>query len=276
MGGSADPAVHDQSNLITLCRPCHRKIHEGRWELERSPEMVRVLDRDSGQQVMRRLYNPGLDIPQLFHSLNLTEAFLARLQEALPYMSDDQLVEVFAYARSLGKRLWLVQAAVFYEAQQRSIYGDRSLEAIARRFEISLRQAQKYALVWKVFFAGDGQQENVDVDAIVLDEPSWYVVAASETEKPEQWLAYAQDRKQEDPSYSISNFRRDILTAKVAEPNSHGDGDTKGQARPAGLPELGPRPCPWVRAFCTRSGKPIQLEQCGDCEFRGTKESQEV
>ena len=117
-------------------------------------------------------------------------------------------MEAFAYTSSFGKLSWLVQAAILYEAQQRSIYGDRTLEAIARRFEISLRQAQKYALVWKVFFSPGGEEENVNVDAILLDEPSWYVVAAAETRDPEKWLAYAQDRKMEDSRYSVATFRR--------------------------------------------------------------------
>ncbi len=137
---------------------------------------------------MRRLYNPDLDIPSLFQLLNLAEDSLSRLNQALPYLTDEQLVEAFAYASSFGKRSWLVQAAILYEAQQRSTYGERTLEAIARRFEIGLRQAPKYALVWKVFFAQGGQEENVNIDAILLDEPSWYVVAATESKEPEQWL----------------------------------------------------------------------------------------
>ena len=62
------------------------------------------------------------------------------------------------------------------------------MEAIARRFEIGLRQAQKYALVWKVFFANGGEGEYVNIDVILLDEPSWYVVAVTETSEPEKWL----------------------------------------------------------------------------------------
>ena len=98
---------------------------------------------------MRRQYNPELDVSGLFQLMNQVEYSLGWLRDAIPYLTDDQLVEAFAYASSFSKRSWLVQAAILYEAQQRSIYGDRSLEAIARRFEISLRQAQKYALVWK-------------------------------------------------------------------------------------------------------------------------------
>jgi 5-methylcytosine-specific restriction endonuclease McrA len=27
MGGSSDPAIHDQENLVTLCEPCHLHVH---------------------------------------------------------------------------------------------------------------------------------------------------------------------------------------------------------------------------------------------------------
>ena len=215
MGGSKNPAVHDESNLMTLCRSCHRNLHEGRWELVRSPEGIWVFDKHTGELVMRRLYNPEVDPPSLFDMLNVAEDSLSRLFEALPYLTDDQLKEAFAYASSFGKRSWLVQAAILYEAQQRSTYGDRTLEALGRGFEISQRQAQKYALEWKVFFAGDGGEEYVNIDAFSLDRPSWYIVAATETSDPEKWLAYAQDRKEEDPRYSVTAFRRDILQSRT-------------------------------------------------------------
>lgn len=264
MGGSKNPVVQDEANLMTLCRQCHRNLHEGRWRLVRSQEGIRVLDSRSGEEIMRRLYKPGLDIPSLFHLLNLAEDSLSRLLEAMPYISDDQLVEAFAYACSFGKRSWLVQAAILYEAQQRSTYGERTLEAIARRFEIGIRQAQKYALVWKVFFTRQSEGESVNIDAIVLDEPSWYVVAATETKEAEKWLAYAQDRKMEDPRYSVVAFRRDIRWARLIQ----GIGDAKEVQWPdAKLTMPNSWTCPWVKVLCTQSGKPIPFRECRDCEF---------
>ena len=56
MGGRNDPVVHDESNLMTLCRSCHRNLHEGRWDLIRSHDGIRVLDKSTGEKVMRRLY----------------------------------------------------------------------------------------------------------------------------------------------------------------------------------------------------------------------------
>ncbi len=269
MGGSRNPDVQDESNLIALCRTCHQKVDQGLWQLLRSQDGLRVVDRSTGEQVMRRLYDSDLDVPGLFQRMNLADDTLCQLREALPYLGDDELVEAFNYASCFGKRSWLIQAAVLYEAQQRSIYGDRSLEAIARRFEISLRQAQKYALVWKVFFASGERKEIVNVDEILLDEPSWYVVAASETKDPEQWLAYAQDRKMEDPRYSVSAFRSDIQRARGTEPAP--ESRAFAEARPVELPELESRNCPWIQRFCLYSGRPVPVSQCQACQFENNK-----
>jgi len=150
-------------------------------------------------------------------------------------------------------------------AQRRSIYGDRSMEAIARRFEISLRQAEKYALVWRLFIASDDAGEgggrtakNVNVDVFSLDEPSWYVVAASESAEPKRWLAYAQDKKAEDPRYSIREFRSDIQEAI-------GTASVEIEDNPI-LVAASSTPvfweCPWVKPYCTRSGRPVPAREC--------------
>ena len=148
----------------------------------------------------------------------------------------------------------------------------RQMEAIARRFEMSQRQAQKYALVWKAFFDDEDGKENVNVDALLLDEPSWYVVAATETKEPEKWLAYAQDRKMEDARYSVASFRRDIQQAHIS--NSLDYADYAGNAGPESmestpLPTVERRECPWIQPFCTRTGRPVRVEECTGCEFTG-------
>ncbi len=260
-----------EDNLITLCRTCHRNFHEGVWVLERSPHLLRVVDGRSGDEVMRRHLLQDFDPAAFLDLLNRLDASLDQAVHLVRYLDDDQLVEAFRASRSLGKRSWLLQAAILYEAQRRSVYGDRSLEGIARRFEISLRQAQKYALVWRLFFAGYGQNseheeadsrvrgsESVNVDAFSLEEPSWYVVAATESPDPQRWLAYAQDKKAESPRYSISDFRGDIQRAggaaiRVLEETTD----------PAPGPATRiPWDCPWVKPYCTRSGKPVLAEDC--------------
>jgi len=265
MGGSKSIAVNSNGNLVTLCRGCHRNIHEGGWEMERSPEGIRIIDRRTGREIMRRLHAPDFDASSFFQLLNLMDGSLADALTQVPYLDDEQLVEAFRASRALGKRSWLLQAAILYEAQRRSVYGDRSLEAIARRFETSLRQAEKYALVWRLFFASDEADDqdgrgakNVNVDAFSLEEPSWYVVAATESPEPQRWLAYAQDKKAESPRYSINDFRQEIQQAVGA-----GIRVLEETTPPApGPPPRIPWDCPWVKPYCTRSGRPLPAEQC--------------
>ena len=271
MGGSKGAIVDSKDNLITLCRHCHRNIHEGGWELERSEAVLRVTDRRTGKEVMRRLAAQDFDAAAFFQLLNVIGGFLTQALTLVPYLDDEQLVEAFRASRALGKRSWLLQAAILYEAQRRSVYGDRSLEAISRKFEINLRQAQKYALVWGLFFteeerAGDNtdtdhgrdEAKNVNVDAFFLDEPSWYVAAATESPDPVRWLAYAQDKKAENPRYSISDFRGEIQQAAGAD---IGILEERTPQSP------GPRTriawdCPWVKPYCTRSGRPTPAQDC--------------
>jgi HNH endonuclease len=265
MGGSHHPDVLDESNQVVLCRRCHTAIHEGRWRLERSSDRLRVRNAHSGEQIMRRFANPGIDVPDLFELLNLSADSLQHLENAVKFLDDEALVEAFAYARNFGKHAWLVQAAILHEAQARSIYGEETLIAVARRFEISLRQAEKYAAVWETFFASeDGETKNVNVDVIALQEPSWYIVAASETNDPHAWLAYAQDRKLGDPRYSVSALRRDIRAARL-------QGSIHDAREAIGLvEEEDPNQwrCPWIRLFCTRSGRPVVTAECLTCEVR--------
>lgn len=49
----------------------------------------------------------------------------------------------------------------------------------------------------------------------MVDEPSWYVVAATETIDSDEWLAYAQDRKMEHARHSVSSFLREIQQASI-------------------------------------------------------------
>ena len=246
MGGSKDPSVEAPENKSRLCRRCHRNVHEGGWELQRSEDELRVVDRGTGELIMRRLYDKSFDASAFLHQLTRVETSLEQLVKDVPFLTDEQLVEAFGSARSLGKRAWVIQAAILYEAQQRSVYGDHSLEAIARRFDISLRQAQKYALVWKLYF-GDG----VNVDTILLNEPSWYVVAASESSDPEFWLGHAQDRKAQDPRYSIAEFRQDIRLGK--------------ETIEAGVETPVP-PCPWQTTHCEKVLELITSDpRCRDC-----------
>jgi HNH endonuclease len=266
MGGTKNSGIRGRTNLLTLCRRCHRNIHEGGWVLERSDTELRVTDRRTGMEVMRRLYRVGFDAGDFLGVFTRLDLFLTDAVRLIAFLEDEELVEAFRASRSLGRKAWLLQAAILYEAQRRGVYGEGLLEGIARKFEIGVRQAEKYSLVWRVFFASQDEPESskeadqiVNVDEFFLDEPSWYIVAATESPEPRRWLAYAQDRKAENPRYSISDFRLDIQSTRtfagsIAEPNA------------ASLQRWWQ--CPWIEPFCTRYGRPIPVEECG-CNQEG-------
>jgi hypothetical protein len=266
MGGTRDNEVHAESNLLVLCRRCHRNIHEGGWLVSRTKTELKVTDKRTGVEVMRRLDQPGFNASAFLAGLGQIELVLGDCIRPIVFLNDDQLVEAFRISRTVRKKSWLVQAAILSEAQRRSVYGEGMLGAIARQFEIGIRQAEKYALVWRTFFERDATGEDpqdltntnsVNVDAIFLEEPSWYVVAATESPAPQQWLAYAQDRKAENPRYSIGDFRSDIQSVYPPTVNDLapvGDAEERRQRWSR---------CPWVEPFCTRDGRPIPVEECG-------------
>ena len=264
MGGSKDPAVNADDNLITLCRSCHRNIHEGGWELQRSAAVFRVVDRQTGQEVMRRMRSPTFNPSSFLQLLNDIDQSLGEAPKLVAYLDDDQLVEAFRASRSLGRRSWMLQAAILHEAQRRSVYKDHLLEGIARTFEISLNLAEKYTRVWREFFDVGTNQEIFNVEDMFLEEPSWYIVAATESPDPQRWLAYAQDKKAEDPRYSISAFRSEIQQATGAAATVIESEPTN----PTAFAERTVWGCPWVKPYCQRSGRPVAADEC-PCERNG-------
>jgi len=95
MGGSRRPEIEVPSNQAILCRSCHTQITEQRWRLERTDHQLLVTDVATGQVVARRLFDPDFRPSEYFHELNLLEGRLDILVQGIPYLTDDQLVDLF-------------------------------------------------------------------------------------------------------------------------------------------------------------------------------------
>jgi hypothetical protein len=125
----------------------------------------------AGGQVRRRTtapnQDPVRDCSTPIGGMGSAEVSLSDVIRGLPALTDDQLIECFSEAGFRGKRNWLLQAAMLHEAQQRSGYGEARLKATAQRCGVGLRQAQKYALVWRTWFAREDSPKNDNVDAFV-------------------------------------------------------------------------------------------------------------
>jgi hypothetical protein len=208
----------------------------------------------SGEVVVRRLFDPDFSPSQYFHELNLLESRLDALTHGIPYLTDDQLVDLFSYFRGLDQRAWKAQAAILWEAKRRSVYGDRAWEAMGRTFGIGWRQAYNLARVWEVFFLGEEGAFCNQLQSSTLQEVTWYIVA-SQTDKPHFWLDYAEDRKAQNPSYSISDFREETNAA----------GAQSGEVYPSPNGEK-PR-CRWLKTYCMKLGRIVRSGDCTRCDI---------
>ncbi len=123
---------------------------------------------------------------------------------------------------------------------------------MGRSFGIGWRQAYNLARVWEVYFRGEKGEYCNQLQNCSLQEVTWYIVA-SETEAPHFWLAYAEDRKAEDPSYSVADFREEIRIAgaKTDDPL---------------FPESDPQRCRWLRVYCTKLRRVVRPGDCPGCE----------
>jgi HNH endonuclease len=261
MGGSRRPEIEADENKIILCRTCHAHITEQRWRIERGTDRLSVTDVASGRLVSRRHTDPSFQAAAYFAELQYLDDGLRQLILGIPYLTDDQLVDLFGELRALDQRTWMAQAAILWEAKRRSVYGDRAWEAMGRGFGIGWRQAYNLARVWEVFFAGKEGEFCIQMQNSPLAEVSWYI-AACETADPHFWLQYAEDRKAEDPNYTISDFREEIRAA-----GAEAERDT--------LPDDQAQRCRWIRVYCAKLGRVVTPGRCPGCDA-GVPAVQEV
>ena len=252
MGGSRRPEIEAPSNKAVLCRSCHIEITEQRWRLERSERQLVVTEVPTGEVVLRRLSDPDFDPSQYFQDLNLVESQMNAIVRGVPYLTDDQLVDLFGYLRSLDQRTWKAQAAILWEAKQRSVYGDRAWEAMGRSFGIGWRQAYNLARVWDKFFRDEEGQFCNQLQNSALPEVTWYI-QASQTDSPQFWLAWAEDRNAEDPGYSIADYKDDISAAGA-------------RTEATSLPGNESQGCRWLRVYCIKLKRVARPGDCPGCD----------
>jgi HNH endonuclease len=253
MGGSRRPQIEAPENKISICRSCHIEITENRWHLERTGKSLVVTRKGTSETILRRLYNPAFDASQYFHRLTLLDLELDGLIQGIPYLTDEQLVELFGQLAGFGKTAWKARAAILWETKQRSVYGDKAWEAMGRTFSVGWRQAYNLARVWETFFKGDNGQFCNQLQNCSLEESTWYVVA-TETQAPHFWLAYAEDRKSFDAAYSISDFKEEIRVAGAkAEEDACPSRTDSGR-------------CRWLRVYCTKLDRVVRQGECPGCD----------
>ncbi len=253
MGGSSRPEIEAPENKIAICRTCHIEITEHRWSLQRTPGELCVTLVATGETLVRRRFDATFDASAFLHRVTSVEATLESLLPGVPYLTDEQLVELFQQLRSVDKQAWKAQASILWEAKQRSVYGDRAWEAIGRTFGVGWRQAYNLARVWQTFFLDEQGQFCIQMQNSALEEVTWYVVA-SESQAPLFWLQYAEDQKAVDPGYTVADLKDEIRLAGAGlEGGQSSTGDAKQR-------------CRWLRVYCEKLDRVVRPGQCPGCD----------
>jgi N6-adenosine-specific RNA methylase IME4 len=136
------------------------------------------------------------------------DVLFSDLHDAIPGMSNDELISTFHNADDLRHRAWLVQAHCIYEARERGSYGDNAVEAVARGFEITRAAAYELARVWEAFAPKLLGHPN----SVVL--PKSFYVEALEAEDPVKWVEHAEDQRAANPFYTVRTFKDEIAADK--------------------------------------------------------------
>jgi hypothetical protein len=154
----------------------------------------------------------SLTIPDALHGVNIAESALETIHAAIPEMDEEQLVATYQRAGELGKRAWLVQAHCLWEARQRKTgHNDGVMADLARGFGITKQYAGQLCGAW-VAVPEEKRFSSVDLPL----SKSFYNVAG-QTDDPQGWAAHAEDRKAENPAFSVRDFRAEIAAARIID-----------------------------------------------------------
>ncbi len=162
----------------------------------------------TGKVVARRLFNPGFRPSEYFHELNLLETRLDALAQRIPYLTRRParrpLSPTFVTSTSAPGRPRRPSSG-------RPSGAASTATAPGRPWAAPLASAGARPTTWRrcgrSSFSGEDGQFCNQLQNSTLQEVTWYIVA-SQTNAPQFWLAYAEDRKAENPSYSICRLSR--------------------------------------------------------------------
>lgn len=150
------------------------------------------------------------DLSVLFSDLNNFEYDADRLIDLLPTLSDDDLINVQNYAKTVTKQAWRVENAVCAEIARRGEQrGDKAVVVAhaAREMGISNSQLYKNGQIHK-FFGDDPEY------AQNIEEKGFYEEALRHKENPKAALAVIADKKAADPKYTTRHARADVTAMK--------------------------------------------------------------
>jgi len=198
----------EEDNLVMLCRACHKKRHDELIDISLDGDTLVVTDKVTGE-IKRRPLVPQVNTgpSELVNEARViqTWADLMLYSERLREETDESLKTLYDEIRTLKHRLWMVQAAIINEMQARASYGDGVAAHVAQALGCSERTVQSRGQIYREIIS---KPECSQACERLLGE-SWYKEAVS-TDDPVHWINYADERKIENPRYTVAQFREEI------------------------------------------------------------------
>ena len=208
MGGSRRPEIEAPSNKAVLCRSCHTQITEQRWRLDAptasswSPKWRRERSSPAASSTPtsgRR----STSTSSTFWRPASTPSSRGSIPHGRPARRPLVLLSWPRPARleSPGGNPVGGQAEKRLRGPGLGSHGAQLRHRLAAGVQPSSSVGG--------LLQGGGGHILQSIAKLTLEEATWYVVAAG-ADNPHFWLAYAEDRKAENPAYTTSDFREEI------------------------------------------------------------------
>lgn len=198
----------ETDNLVMLCHECHQKRHGERIDIFIQNNMLVVEDKQTGEiQVKPLVPQVAMTPSALVDQSRAVRDWLGLMIYAgrLREEPDEALATLYEELRHLKHRLWMAQAAIINEMQSRANYGDATAKHVAAALGCGERTVQSRGQIFREIIS---KPECSQACEKLLGE-SFYKEAVS-TDNPIHWINYASERKVENPSYTVAQFREEI------------------------------------------------------------------
>ncbi len=252
-GGTAGPT-------LPACVRCHDTIHRGDWKLKLLKDRLEIRDLQ-GEVIWRLQRWPfGGDAGQFVQLLDRVSDVEKLMPDIAPALLPWQAVQVFESLRIVSDGGWRAQMRLigeFYTYRMPGRTSPEKIEALCNLFRLRRSQVYNHIGVVQAF----GESPVVEETSLGMG----YLIEAARSEKPKEWLQFAEERKHVYPSFSRDDLRKEIerAGARRYQPPEEKAGP------PAPVRIWGQCPhCKYVgyieKLPIGSDGEPVQMEELGE------------
>ena len=228
-GGGGSELLDVDPNKARICMFCHRRIHAGFLRFYRGDDFLLWKEEwINGQWVKQVPYGRLVPAEAVADKLDLGQqisGWLVDVQSEVATWDDEALQAQYGIAETTGALLFSLQCAIIHElADRRSVVDGRldrkvGLEATAKFLGIAYSTARIKHAIWESVFA---RVPNGTTWANLSAEFFYTAYRQASRQDPITALGYAEERRLTNPTYTATQFKRDILSGLPATTSNGG------------------------------------------------------